>query len=48
MGSVCNRYMCIILHVKLLDVMVLHRSMFISRKGGWGQSAISIGAFCYM
>ena len=47
MGSVCHRYMCILLYMKLMSVMVLHRSMFIWRRG-MGQSAIGICAFFYL
>ena len=34
-GSTCYGYMCILLYVKLIVVMVLHRSMLNWRRG-WG------------
>ena len=46
-GSVCHRYSAFFYMWNILGVMVLHRSMFVWRRG-WGQSAIGICAFCYM
>ena len=46
-GSICHRYMCIVLYINLFGVMVFQTSMFGWRRG-WGQSAIGICALCYI
>ena len=47
-GSICHRYMCIILYIcNLCGALVFKRSMLDLRRG-WGQSAIHKCALCYL
>ena len=48
MGSVCNRYMCILLSVKHIWCSGFPQIYAQLEEGGWGQSVIDICAFFYM
>ena len=47
MGSICHRYMCIVLYMKHICVIVFQRSILNWRRG-CGQSAMGLCALCYI